>query len=148
MSAPGWRGRAATAAAVLAGGVALGATFLDGGARDASPAAGGASDRFAPVNLTSSCPTKAVADPAVIDIALFAYCPAHLSVAVGVEVVWANSDLAPHTVTYDGPDGPVDSGSMGQGQRWATRFTAPGTYQYYCRFHPGMAGTIVVDAGP
>jgi plastocyanin len=47
-------------------------------------------------------------------------------------------------VTYDGPDGPVDSGSMVQGQSWSTRFGQAGTYRYYCRFHPGMTGTIVV----
>lgn len=145
MSAPRWRPGPTIAAAALAVG---GTLLLVGSARDGSPPAGGASEQFAPINLPSSCPTKSVSGPAVIDIVRFAYCPANRSVAVGVEVVWANSDLAPHTVTYDGSDGPADSGSMGQGHRWATRFSAPGTYQYYCRFHPGMAGTIVVDAGP
>lgn len=108
-------------------------------APDLSPAAGAT-----PVSLPSSCPAKPIADPSVVDISGFAYCPRTQRVTAGAEVVWTNLDLAPHTVTYDGPDGPVDSGSMGQGQRWATRFDRAGTYQYYCRFHPGMTGTVVV----
>jgi plastocyanin len=147
MSAARWRGRPATAAAVVAVVLAVGGTFFVRAASDHSPPAGGATDRFAPVSLLSPCPTKAVTDPPVIDISQFAYCPANRSVAVGVEVVWANMDLAPHTVTYDGPDERVDSGSLAQGELWATRFTVPGTYQYFCRLHPGMAGTIMVHAG-
>ena len=144
MNAARWRPGPTIAVAALA----VGGALLVSSARDEGPPAGGPTDRFAPVSLTSSCPTKPVSDPPVIDISRFAYCPANRSVAVGVEVVWSNMDLAPHTVTYDGPGERVDSGSMAQGQVWATRFTVPGTYQYFCRFHPGMAGTIVVDAGP
>jgi len=94
----------------------------------------------------SSCPSTVDADPQRLDIARFAYCPATHTVVVGTELTWANADLAPHTVTYDGPGGPVDSGSMAQGQSWSTRFGSAGTYRYYCRFHPGMTGTIVVES--
>jgi plastocyanin len=99
------------------------------------------------VALASTCPAGGTAGPLGLDIAGFAYCPATHTVAVGAEVVWTNADLAPHTVTYDGPDGMVDSGSMAQGQSWSTRFEHAGTYRYYCRFHPGMSATIVVDPG-
>lgn len=102
----------------------------------------------APVSLLSSCQRQLVDEPYVVDISGFAYCPPNGRVTVGVEVAWTNLDLAPHTVTYESPDGRVDSGSIGQGQRWATRFDLPGTYEYYCRFHPGMTGTIVVEARP
>lgn len=136
--------RLTTAAASLLGVLAVGAAFSvrDEPAPDLSPPAAAA-----PVTLTSSCPTNDISDASVVHIAGFAYCPSTQTVTAGVEVVWTNIDLAPHTVTYDGPDGRLDSGSMGQGQRWATRFDVPGTYQYHCRFHPGMTGSIVVDAG-
>jgi plastocyanin len=98
------------------------------------------------VSLMPSCPTTTIVEPYVVDIEGFAYCPAKLTVPAGVEIVWTNLDLAPHTVTYDGAGGRADSGSMAQGQRWTTRFEVPGTYEYYCRFHPGMTGSIVVDA--
>ena len=137
--------RAPTAAAVavvlsLAGALAACA----GRAPDGSPPAGAATGT---VNLTSSCPTDTVTAPHV-DISGFAYCPSSLTVAAGVEVTWTNADLAAHTVTYDGAEGQVDSGGMAQGQVWATRFGMPGTYQYFCRFHPGMTGTIVVSPTP
>jgi len=137
--------RPATVAASLLVLLAVGGAFSvrDEPAPDVSSAADAA-----PVNLMSSCQTPPIDQAPVVDISGFAYCPPNRRVTAGVEVVWTNLDLAPHTVTYGGPDGRVDSGSMGQGQRWATRFDLPGTYQYYCRFHPGMTGTIVVEARP
>ena len=137
-------GAAAAALAIVL--VSAGAVVLrDGRASDQIPLAGAAPVR--PVELTSSCPIRTTAEPVVLDIAGFAYCPATVTVAAGTEVAWTNADLAPHTVTYDGPRGPVDSGSMVQGQTWSTRFVQPGAYRYYCRFHPGMTGTILVDSG-
>lgn len=140
--------RRATRAAAVAVVLALGGACVACGGRgsDISPPAGAATG---PVNLTSSCPTDVITEPhVVVDISGFAYCPPTLTVAAGVDLAWRNADLAPHTVTYDGPGGQQDSGSMAQGQVWATRFGVPGTYQYYCRFHPGMTGTIVVSATP
>lgn len=135
--------RLAAAAASLLGLLVVGAALS---VRDEPAPDLGPPPAAAPVSLMSSCPTKDISEPSVVDISGFAYCPSSRTVTAGVEVVWINLDLAPHTVTYDGPDGRLDSGSMGQGQRWATRFDLPGTYQYYCRFHAGMTGTIVVDA--
>lgn len=127
-------GRAAAAVHVAISRVEL-ARHLDVGEVAAAPVTS--------VALSSSCPREDTAGPR-LDIAGFGFCPATRTVAIGTEVTWTNADLAAHTVTYDGPDGPVDSGSMAQGQSWSTRFVHAGTYQYYCRFHPGMAGTIVV----
>ena len=98
-----------------------------------------------PISLLPSCPTRTAIGSYDLDISGFAYCPAKITVPAGIDVAWTNQDRTPHTVTYDGPGGQMDSGSMAQGQRWASRFDQPGTYQYYCRFHPGMTGTIVVD---
>lgn len=111
------------------------------------PTAGTATAQVPPVSVVSSCPARSTAAPQALDIAGFAFCPKDLTVAVGAEVRWTNADLAPHTVTYDGPEGRVDSGSLAQGQVWVTRFGLPGIYPYYCHFHPGMTGTIVVESG-
>ena len=118
-----------------------------GGTPAGKPPGGEAAAVAAPLTQLPSCPAPGTGRHH-LEIVGFAYCPATGSVAVGAEVVWTNADLAPHTVTYEGPDGPVDSGSMAQGQSWSTRFTHAGTYRYYCRFHPGMEGTIVVAPGP
>lgn len=143
----GWR-RGALAAAVAVALASAGALALRGGRpTSGDPLAEAATSPVTPVDLKSSCPVRTTAEPVALDIAGFAYCPANVTLAAGVEVQWTNADLAPHTVTYDGREGPVDSGSMVQGQTWSTRFDQPGTYRYYCRFHPGMTGTIVVDSG-
>jgi plastocyanin len=92
----------------------------------------------------SACPAPAGDATSRADIAGFAFCPAVLTVGVGSEVTWANTDVSPHTVTFDGPDNGADSDVLSHGQSWSRRFEQPGTYPYYCRLHAGMTGTIVV----
>jgi len=72
------------------------------------------------------------------------YSPAPLKVRTGDQVVWENADGMPHTVTSsDG--GPLDSGQLGQGGKFSFTFTEPGTYTYYCVYHPSMTGTVIVE---
>jgi plastocyanin len=95
--------------------------------------------------VAPTCPDRSAAAATVrVDIATFAFCPAVLTVSVGTDVEWVNADLSPHTVTDEAADTRFDSGPLAQGQSWSTRFAEPGIYRYVCRFHPGMAGTIVV----
>ena len=72
------------------------------------------------------------------------YSPNTITVRVGVNntVTWVNNDDAPHTVTAS--DGYFDSGNIAAGQSWTHTFSTPGTYSYYCSYHPWMKGTIVV----
>jgi plastocyanin len=140
-----WRRGVSGAAAALAVATAGAFALRNGGTTTGAPLTAVAGAPVMPLALASGCPTTGTD---ALEIAGFAYCPSTRTVAAGAEVVWTNADLAPHTVTYVGPDGPVDSGSMAQGQSWSTRFGQPGTYRYYCRFHPGMTGTIVVESGP
>jgi plastocyanin len=67
-------------------------------------------------------------------------------VVIGVNstVTWVNSDDVPHTVTAN--DGSFNSGNLDAGQSWSHTFTTPGTYAYYCAYHPWMKGTIIVKA--
>ncbi len=124
------RRRGVIAAGLVLALISTGASILRGGrASDRRPAAAAPTPLGTSVALSSSCPPSTSTDPLVLDIAGFAYCPATVTVALGDEVVWTNADLAPHTVTYDSPDGPVDSGSMVEGQAWSTRFGPAGTYR-------------------
>ncbi len=68
--------------------------------------------------------------------------PGTLSVAAGEAVRWFNDDGLPHTVTA--ADGSWDSGNLPPGGSFERRFDAAGNYQYLCRYHPGMIGTIAV----
>lgn len=83
-------------------------------------------------------------DGAEVAIRAFAFAPAEVSVPVGATVVWVNQEEAmPHTATSD--DGLWDSGTLDPGERFSFTFEEPGTYTYFCRIHPSMKGTIVVE---
>ncbi len=95
-----------------------------------------------PVAAASATPTADGAVP--VAIPAFLFCPADLSVAAGTEVRWTNSDVAPHTATAAGTEAAFDSGTLDTGQTFTFRFDRPGAYEYFCRLHPNMRGTITV----
>jgi plastocyanin len=77
-----------------------------------------------------------------------------LTVAAGTEVTWiASGD--PHTVTSGAPgavdnrfvDHPASVGLLLSGSSFASVFTTPGTYPYFCEIHPEqMSGVVNVIA--
>jgi plastocyanin len=69
--------------------------------------------------------------------------PATVTVSVGDTVTWRNTDDVPHTSTSD--DGAWDSGALAPGEEFSFTFEEAGTYPYFCEFHPGMEGTVVVQ---
>ena len=75
------------------------------------------------------------------------FTPDTITVVLGVNntVVWTNNDSSPHTVTSN--TGAFSSGNLAPGQTYSYTFTAPGTYEYHCTYHPWMVGTVVVKAG-
>jgi hypothetical protein len=61
-------------------------------------------------------------------------------------VRWINNDGFAHTATSPGN---FDSGNLNQGQSYQFRFTAVGTYEYFCALHPPNfmpVGRIIVEA--
>lgn len=72
------------------------------------------------------------------------YVPAKLTVKVGETVVWYNADRTGHTVTNI--NGALNSGDIPVGAIYRHTFTEPGTYEYFCEYHPLMIGVIVVTA--
>ena len=77
------------------------------------------------------------------------YDPQTIDVAVGTTVAWENQDNTVHTVTSGnsdaGPDGIFDSEMMSAGDTYEFTFSDAGNYDYYCTFHPWMAGTVNVE---
>ena len=61
----------------------------------------------------------------------------------GTEVTWTNSDDATHTATAD--DGSFDTGDLDKGDSKTVTFDEPGSFTYYCRFHPFMKATVEVQ---
>lgn len=70
------------------------------------------------------------------------YLPARLTVPIGTTVTWVNRDDDPHTVTAS--TGQFSSRGIDTGESFSRRFTAPGTFEYFCTLHPQMTATITV----
>ncbi len=64
------------------------------------------------------------------------------TIVAGQTVMWTNNDTENHTATAD--DDSWGTGTLKTGQNFVRRFDTPGTYTYYCSYHPEMTGTIVV----
>ena len=61
---------------------------------------------------------------------------------------WTNQDGLTHTVTSVTPEGPTgvfDSGFLSSGQTFSYTFKEAGTYNYFCRVHNYMRGTITIS---
>jgi len=86
-------------------------------------------------------PTGHAATPEV-QIKAFHFMPATLTVPVGATVTWTNGDDETHTVTAT--DRAYTSRGLEHAERYAHRFTARGTYTYFCALHPHMTATVVV----
>lgn len=93
--------------------------------------------------LTVSSTIRAQGETAVVEAAdgnVFE--PATITVNVGDTVTWRNTDDVPHTSTSD--DEVWDSGALATGEEFSFTFEEAGTFPYFCAFHPGMEGTVVV----
>ncbi len=77
-----------------------------------------------------------------VQIEAFHFVPATLTAPVGATVTWTNADEEAHTVTAT--DRAYTSTGLEHGETFAHRFTAPGTYTYFCALHPHMTATVVV----
>jgi plastocyanin len=93
--------------------------------------------------LTQVGPIAAHQDAAfAVQVVDFAFDPATVTVPAGATVTWTNGGSRPHTVTAD--DGSFDSGRLDPGEQFSQTFDQPGTFTYFCGFHPEMQGSIVV----
>ncbi len=82
------------------------------------------------------------------------YTPYNVTVDLGGEVIWNNTDTAAHTVTSgtpnDGPSGLFDSSLFVANSTFSVTFTedsfSEGDYPYFCMVHPWMEGIISVES--
>jgi len=77
-----------------------------------------------------------------------AFVPATATIQVGEKVTWRNDGTAPHNSSRASGPETWDSGVVAAGGTFVRTFNTAGTFAYVCSFHPGMAGTIVVQAAP
>ncbi len=84
------------------------------------------------------------AGPSAVEIVDYEYAPPDLTVAAGTTLKFSNEDSTSHTATSRQP-GAFDSGTIKPGKSGAVALEKPGTYAYYCVFHPFMKGTVTVE---
>jgi len=77
-----------------------------------------------------------------ISIKNYAFSAGSLNINSGVTVTWTNNDATTHTVTAD--NNSFDSGDIAPGKSYSKTFTSTGTFNYHCKYHSGMTGTVVV----
>jgi plastocyanin len=77
-----------------------------------------------------------------VDISNYKFGPETITVSTGSPVAFTNEDAASHTATAT--DMSFDTDTLGEGQSKSLTFDHPGTFTYFCRFHPFMKGTVVV----
>lgn len=77
-----------------------------------------------------------------VEIRNYKYDPQELTIPRNTEVEFSNFDQDAHSVTSsaDGFDLELDPK-----QAEKILFNETGIYDYYCRYHPEMVGTIVVE---
>jgi plastocyanin len=79
----------------------------------------------------------------IINIKGFTFNPETVTVDAGTVVTWINKDDAKHTATSD--ENMFDSPLLSNGDKFSYTFDNPGTFTYYCKPHPYMVGTIIVE---
>ena len=95
-------------------------------------------------------PTEPAAT-AEVTVATFAFAPDPLEVEAGTTITFTNEDAIDHTVTAGTREAPTpevfDGTVPEQGPTFELTLDEPGTYDYFCRFHPGagMTGQIIVE---
>ncbi len=102
----------------------------------------GATTTSAPPSGDESPTTTAASADADITIVGFSFTGA-TSVPVGSTVAVTNEDAVGHTWTSD--DGIWDSGTLSSGDTFQFTFDEPGEYNFFCKIHPSMTGSITVD---
>ena len=95
-------------------------------------------------SLGSSSAQK-TADGIKVKIDNFSFSPKSITVKAGTLVTWTNHDDIPHNVVS--VEKKFASPVLDTDQSFSFKFQEPGSYPYFCKIHPVMTGTIVVENG-
>lgn len=77
------------------------------------------------------------------EIKNFAFAPKEIRISAGTKVTWTNQDSVAHTVTSD--TNAFGSPLIGKGEQFEHVFSQKGTFPYFCKPHPNMKGTVIVE---
>lgn len=109
-----------------------------------------ATKTITPVKTTTTKPAVApIVAPIIapknasVSIQNFAFSAPTVRIKKGARVTWTNLDSAPHTATSDA--GTFTSATLAKGASYSFTFNTVGNFPYYCKLHPSMKGTIIVE---
>jgi len=68
--------------------------------------------------------------------------PVDVEISAGDTIEWVNLDDVAHTVTLE--NGDFDR-EIGIGATITYTFSEADVYRYFCRYHPGMQGSVIVN---
>lgn len=91
------------------------------------------------------------ADGNVVEVQLtdgLTFVPANVTIAPGMRVRWRRTSSLLHTVTPNGHQQWQEVVMVTNGQTFEQLFPVAGNFPYVCTIHPGMSGTVIVQAGP
>lgn len=91
---------------------------------------------------SSATPTSATIP---VSIQNFAFSPSTITAKAGDVIVFTNNDTVPHTVTQSTESGGFRSDPIAPGTTYTLTIDEPGTYDFFCEFHPAMTGTILAS---
>jgi amicyanin len=98
----------------------------------------------ATAEVATATSTTLPVQEAQVEIDDFAFKPMELTIPAGTKVTWVNKDDVPHTATSSDDPVTFDSKTLDTDQKYSFTFSNPGTYNYYCKPHPFMTGTVLV----
>ena len=84
-----------------------------------------------------------IANTTEIKIDNFAFAPKSVTIKQGETVTWTNRDDIPHVVVST--EKKFSSPVLDTDQAFSFTFQQPGSYPYFCKIHPTMTGTVVVE---
>jgi plastocyanin len=69
------------------------------------------------------------------------FVPPTVIVSVKGTVKWTNMDSTPHRIRIMG----MATDELGEGDSFILNFYQKGTFEYTCKYHPDMKGTVIVQ---
>lgn len=132
---------------VIASAMVLILSACGGGATATAPAAPASE---APAASGSAAAGEAPCAPATeagtvtATMANIAFDPASITASVGDTITWTNNDSAQHTATVKS-DPTCTTETLANGASGSIVFNVAGSYEFFCKIHPTMTGTIEVS---
>jgi amicyanin len=93
---------------------------------------------------TESTPSASSPGDVIIVMRDVTFQPSLIEITAGTTVTWVNTDVVSHQVSSGQTLWFADSPMLATGESYSFTFEEPGTFDYVCGPHPGMAGQVVV----